>query len=136
MQNGASYIKDSKDFMNKVKNIDIRDDALLITADVIGLYLVHPTKVGLKALKNAVENRNYEEIPTENLMKMAEFVLKSSYFDFDSSVFQQISGTTIGTKCSPPYACIFMDQHETKFFETQILKPFDWFRYREDIFFI
>ena len=90
----------------------------------------------MKALKNAVENRNYEEIPTENLMKMAEFVLKSSYFDFDSSVFQQISGTTIGTKCSPPYACIFMDQHETKFFETQILKPFDWFRYRDDIFFI
>ena len=38
MQNGASYIKDSNDFMNKVKNIDIRDDALLVTADVIGLY--------------------------------------------------------------------------------------------------
>ena len=38
MQNGASYIKDSNDFMNKVKNIDIPNDAFLVTPDVVGLY--------------------------------------------------------------------------------------------------
>ena len=32
MQNGASYVKDSNDFMNKIKNIDIPNDA-----DVAGL---------------------------------------------------------------------------------------------------
>ena len=29
---------------------------------------------------------------------MTEFVLKNNYFEFDSSVFQQILGTTIGSK--------------------------------------
>ena len=29
-----------------------------------------------------------------------------------------------------------MDQHKTKFLETQILKPLVWFRYIDDIFFI
>ena len=29
-----------------------------------------------------------------------------------------------------------MDQHETKFLETQILKPLVWFRYIDDILFI
>ena len=29
---------------------------------------------------------------------MTEFVLKNKYFEFDSSVFQQILGTTIGSK--------------------------------------
>ena len=38
MQNGASYIKDSNDFKSKIKNIDIPNDALLLTADVVGLY--------------------------------------------------------------------------------------------------
>ena len=38
MQNGASYIKDSNDFMNKVKNIDIPNDAFLVTLDVVELY--------------------------------------------------------------------------------------------------
>ena len=28
-------------------------------------------------MRNALENRNYKEIPTENFIKMAEFVLKT-----------------------------------------------------------
>ena len=67
---------------------------------------------------------------------MAEFVLKNNFFEFDSKVFQQIVGTAIGTKFAPPYACIFMDQLETKFLETQTFKPLVWFRYIDDIFFI
>ena len=108
---------------------------MLLTA-LIGLYPSIPRKVGLKALRNVLENKNYEEIPTENLIKMAEFVLKNNYFEFDSNAFQQISGTPIGTKFASPNACIFMDQHETKFLETQILRPLVWFRYIDDSFFI
>ena len=121
--------------MNKVKNIDIPTDALLVIADIVGLYSSIPHEVGLKALRNALENRNYEEIPTKNLLKMAEIVLKDNWFEFGSSVFQQISGTAIGTKFVQKYACIFIDQHKTKFLETQILKPLVWFRYIADIFF-
>ena len=54
---------------------------------------------------------------------MAKFVLKSSYFEFNSKVEQQILGTVIGTKLAPPYACIFMDEVETSFLETQEMKP-------------
>ena len=136
MQNGASYAKDSNDFINKVKNIDIRNDVLLVTVDVVGLYSSITHEVGLRALKNTLENRNYKEIPTENFIKMAEFILKNNYFESDSSVFQQISGNAIGTKFAPPYACIFLDQHETMFLETQVLKPSVRFRYIDDIFFI
>ena len=89
MQNGASYIKNANDFMNKVKNIDFPNNALLVTADVIRLYLGIPHKVGLKSLRNALENRNYKEIAAENLIKIAEFVLKNNYFEFDSSVFNK-----------------------------------------------
>ena len=67
---------------------------------------------------------------------MAEFVLKkNNYFEFDSCVFK-ISGTAIGTKFALLYARIFMDQHETKFLETQILKPLIWFQYIDDVCFI
>ena len=67
---------------------------------------------------------------------MAEFVLKNNYFEFDRSVYQQVSGTAIGTKFAPPYACIFMDRLQNDFLETQILKPLVWLRYIDDIFFI
>ena len=67
---------------------------------------------------------------------MAEFVLKNNFFEFDTNVYQQISGTAIGTKFALPYVCIFIDQLETKFLENQNLKPLVWFRYIDDILFI
>ena len=43
---------------------------------------------------------------------MAEFVLKNNLFEFNGKVKRQYSGTTIGTKFAPPYACIFVDEVE------------------------
>ena len=41
----------------------------------MGLY---PTKQGLKALKEALEKRYMKKIPTEDLVKMAEFTLNNN----------------------------------------------------------
>ena len=66
---------------------------------------------------------------------MAEFVLSNNIFEFNSRVYQQKSGTVIGTKFAPPYTCIYMDEVEQKFLETQSKKPLIWLRYIHDIFF-
>ena len=34
---------------------------------------------------------------------MAEFALKNNYFEFNSNVKHQLSGTVIGAKFAPPY---------------------------------
>ena len=67
---------------------------------------------------------------------MADFVLKNNLFEFDSKFYKQISGTAIGTKFAPPYACIFMDHIEMEFLKTQDIKPCFWKRFIDDIFFI
>ena len=72
MQNEASYIKDSNDFINKVKNIDVTNDALLVNADAVGLNSCLLHEVGLKALRNALENMHFDA-------NKAAF-LKSSFF--------------------------------------------------------
>ena len=137
MQKGKSYIKDSNDFINKIRDISsITEGSLLVTADVVGLYLSIPHELGLEALKKALDNREVKPIPTKDLVNMAEFVLKNNYFEFNGECKQQISGTAIGTKFAPPNACIFMDQVETQFLQRQQFQPFVWFRYIDDIFFI
>ena len=80
-------------------------------------------EAGSSALREALERRTHKKIPTRNLIKMAEFLLKNNFFLFFSNVYQQISGTAIGTKFAPPYGCAFMEQFETKFLENQDLKP-------------
>ena len=67
---------------------------------------------------------------------MATFVLKNNFFEFNSKTKQQISGTAIGTNFTPPYACIFMDKVETEFLDKELLKPWVWLRYIDDIFFV
>ena len=79
-----------------------------MTADVVGLYPSIPHKAGLKALKNALDKRKQKHIPTEKLINMVEFVLKNNFFIFNGLDKQQVSGTTIGTKCAPTCACIYI----------------------------
>ena len=137
MQSSRSYIKDSGDFIKKIKNIGtIPKDSILVTADVVGLYPSVSHEAGLRALEKAPNSRTNKNVSTEDLVKMAKFVLKNNYFEFNGKVKQQISGTAIGTKFAPPYACIFMDEVETSFIETQEMKPLVWFRYIDDVFFI
>ena len=135
MQNGWSNIKDSNDFIKKIKHLK-NIPAILVTADIVGLYPSVPHEAGLRALKELLDRREEKIISTEDLVKMAEFVLKNNYFEFNGQVKHQISGMVIDTKFAPTYACIFMDEIETKFLETQEFQPLVWFRYIGDVFVI
>ena len=137
MQSGWSYIKNSGGFLKKIKNVgNIPENAILVTADVVGLYPNIPHNAGLNALSNMLEAREHKAVSNEDLVKMARFVLENNYFEFNGDFKKQISGTAIGTKFALPYACIFMDDLETKFLQSQSLQPLVWFRYIDDIFFI
>ena len=72
----------------------------------------------MKALEEALENRKPEQISTDDLIELAKFLLQNNYFEFNGEV-KQISGTAIGTKFAPPYACIFVVQVESEFLKNQ-----------------
>ena len=87
-------------------------------------------------MREVLDKRQQKNVPTEELVQMAVFVLKNIFFEFNGQIKQQISGTAIGTKCAPRYACIYMDKMEGEFVEKQRYKPFTWIRYIDNIFFI
>ena len=74
---------------------------------------------------------NNKSFPNEDLVKMAEFVLKDNYVEFNSTVKHQISGTAIGTKLTPPYALYL---YELLFLKSKQMQSWIWFRYIDDIF--
>ena len=108
MQSGKLYIKDSGDFISNIKNLEnIPGGAILAAADVVGLYPSIPHEASLNALREALDNRkNSQHIPKDNLLKMAEFVSKNNYFEFNGKVKKQLLGTDIGTEFAPTYASI------------------------------
>ena len=105
MQKGWWYIKDSGDFIKKTQNLgSIPENAILVTADVVGLYHSIPNEAGFKALREVLDKREQHTIPISELIRMADFVLKNNYFKFNGQIKQQIFGTTISTKFAPTYA--------------------------------
>ena len=108
----------------------------MVTADVVGLYLSIPHKAALETLRRRLNKHETSEIPTKDIVQMAEFFLKDIFFEFSGEMKRQKAGTSIGTKLAPAYACIFMDEVETEFLKSQELQPFLWLRYIDDIFFI
>ena len=118
MQNGWSYIKDSNHFIKKIKHLK-NINAILVTADVVGLYPSIPHEADLRALKEVLDRREEKTNSTEDFVKMAELVLKNNFFELNGQVKHQISGTAIDTKFAPTYARIFMYEIETKFLQTQ-----------------
>ena len=137
MQSCWSCIKDSGDSLKKISNVgNIPENAILVTADVIGMYPNIPHNAGLKALNNVLEAREHKAVSTEDRVKMARFVWENNYFEFNGDAKKQITGIAIGTKFAPPHTCIFMDDLETKFLQFQSLQPLVWFRYIDDIFFL
>ena len=103
MQQSRSYIKDSSNFIKKLKKIkEVPKGASMVTAKVVGLYpsISH----GLEALRITLDDCVNKKTGTEDLIKMAEFVLKNNYFEFNGKVKRELSRTAIGTKFAPPYA--------------------------------
>ena len=127
MPKGWSYIKDCGEFIKKISNLySIPENAILVTTDAVGLYPSTSHEVGLKALRGTLDKRDEKTIPTVELLKMGEFVIKNNYFEFRDKIKRQISRAVIGTKIAPLHARIFISDLETKFPECQHLQPFIW----------
>ena len=58
------------------------------------------------------------------------------YIGLLSKGFQEIPGTAIVTKFTPPCAYVYMDEKYTQFLQTQKFKPLVCSRYIKDICFI
>ena len=66
----------------KIKSLGpLPKDAILVTADVAGLYPSIPHSDGLNALKYALNKRKKHDVSTAILIDMAEFVLTNNFFD-------------------------------------------------------
>ena len=58
-------------------------------------------------------------------MKWKKKILTNNFLEFNGQVKQQMSGTASGTKSAPAYACIVMDDVESKFLKLNHCNPID-----------
>ena len=131
----SSYVKDTTDFLNKTKDINVPPNSLLVTMDVKSLYTNIPNGEGLSAINDTLKNSNTPTSLKTVILTFLELILTLNNFIFNSEHYLQIKGCAMGTKCAPSYANLFMDNFETKYiYPTTRLKTKLYLRFIDDIF--
>ena len=104
------------DFIKKTRNLgSIPENAILVTGDAVGWYSSIQDEARLHGLREVLVEIEQHTICKSELLRIADFVLKNNYFEFNGQIKQQFSGTTISVKFAPPYACFFIDKIKTAF---------------------
>ena len=129
-----SYVKDTYDFIDKIRNMTIPQDALLFSIDVDSLYTNINTGAGLQAIKDIFQKYPDRSRPDSELLELLELNLTKNDFEFDGKTYLQISGTAMGKKFAPSYANIYMALWEETALEKCRLKPTYYLRFLDDIF--
>ncbi|GAA6102481.1 uncharacterized protein LOC114849825, partial [Tachysurus ichikawai] len=128
-----SYVRDTYDFLDRIRTIDLPDHCFLFTIDVDSLYTNIDTTAGLTAVKEWFDRYPDKHRPDQHLLGLLKINLIQNDFEFNSEYFLQIKGTAMGKKFAPSYANIFMAKWEEGALATWPVKPLHYYRFLDDI---
>lgn len=131
-----SYLKDTSDFLNKLKEVKINESSLIVTMDVANMYTNIDHESGLNAVKIAFKNNPDPRRPDQEILELLELSLRNNDFQFNGEMFLQMKGTAMGKKYAPSYANLFMAQFESEAMSKCYQKPTVYWRFLDDIFMI
>ena len=129
-----SYIKNTYDFLDKIKQVSTFPEALLISCDVDSLYTNIDNEMGIRAVKEAF-SKDPQPIH-QYIIKLLQLSLEGNDFIFNKKHYLQISGTAMGKKFAPHYADICMAFWECDNLKKCSKQPRIYLRYLDDIFII
>jgi len=128
-----SYIKDTYDFVEKVKRLQIPSEGFLFSMDIDSLYTNIDIKEGMLAVKNIFHKYPDIKRPEKELLQLLEVNLTRNDFVFNGDFYLQTKGTAMGKKFAPAYANIFMAEWETSALAICHKKPLHYYRFLDDI---
>ena len=118
-----------------MRDIEVPSNAILVTADVQGLYTnIQPNK-GLEALRKMYDEYDVS-MPFEEINRLLELSLLHNDFLFNDQWFLQTSGTAMGKKYAASFANICMANLEDEVLCKAKSKPLVMFRFIDDIYFV
>jgi hypothetical protein len=105
----SSVLSSSSDLIRCLENTPLPNDCILFSWDVVALYPNIPLDLGIKFVKQALEEfTTYSPDIVILIITLLTIVLTHSYVKFDDRLFRQIFGTAMGTSLACNYANIFV----------------------------
>jgi hypothetical protein len=130
-----SYLKDTYDFISKIRYRRLPKNALLVTGDVSALYTNMRFDRTLATTRAALRNHPLPGRPDDYLLRLLELTMTSNDFEFDGNYYLQTCGMAMGKTYAPGLADIYMEEVDERAHQYHIV-PECYFRFLDDIFFV
>jgi len=82
-----AYIKDTYDFVDKITNIEIDDNHLLVTGDITSLYTNMNIDRILKTVQDTFDKYPNISRPSTEILQLLEITLKGNDFFFNDEYY-------------------------------------------------
>ena len=148
----SSFVKDSKDLMDKFKTLKIHENGEIVSFDISALFTSIPVDQALEVInrlifkhqtdlefKSKVRKAWYQvadHLDREDVMALLKIVLDNCVFSFQDQFYKQLHGAAMGSPCSPVVANIYMEYFENKALGPELPISFTintWLRYMDDV---
>lgn len=132
-----AYIKDTYDFIAKVRNQQVPSNCMLVTADVSALYTNMNIDRTINVVDQAMTNAGFEVELKTALLELLDITLNNNDFKFNDQYFLQTCGIAMGKCYAPSLADLYMQEIDLKACNDTYKELVRlYFRFLDDIFLV
>jgi len=131
-----SYLKDTYDFVNKIRNRIIDKHYILVTGDITALYTNMNIDRTISTVREFFTRYPDPKRPDDELLELLEIAMKNNDFSFCHRFFLQIFGTAMGKTFAPNLANLYLVDFDLQALTGFRINPLELFRFLDDIFFL
>ncbi|XP_068678522.1 uncharacterized protein [Montipora foliosa] len=131
--NSGFTVTNSAHFVSTVSSETILDNEIMVSFDVESLFTNVPIDAAVQtALQKLEDDPSLADCTTPTPAQIADllnFVLRSTYFQFNGSTYEQLEGAAMGSPVSAVITNLYMESFEQQAITTLFYKPKIWKRY-------
>lgn len=131
-------IKNSAEFVEKLKSVKVPDGYTMMSLDVVSLFTNVPKELVTVAIQQRWnEIKSHTNIPLQRFIEGIELLMESCYFSFNGTHYRQINGSPMGAPSSPALVDLVMEYVEDLVFEKlnySRIRILFYLRYVDDTF--
>ena len=124
--NGYSVLNSSQ-FAKEVPNMEIFDDEVMVSFDVVSLFTSIPVNKACDYIRNKLNNdstlQSRTSLTTDDIISLLDFTLSNNYFVCNNCIYKQVHGCAMGSPVSPIVANLCMEVVEELAINTSTVAP-------------